>query len=72
MVDKGYNPEMGARPMQRAIDQYVKKPLVDEILFGKLKRGGLVKISVINEALNFELIPSTLLLSSVEESPTAH
>jgi len=72
LVDKGYNPEMGARPMQRAIDQYVKKPLVDEILFGKLKRGGLVKISVINEALNFELIPSTLLLSSVEESPTAH
>lgn len=72
LVDKGYNPEMGARPMQRAIDQYIKKPLVDEILFGKLKSGGLVKVNVINDALNFELVPSTLMLSAVEESPTAH
>lgn len=72
LVEKGYNPEMGARPMQRAIDQYVKKPLVDEILFGKLKSGGLVKINLINEALNFEIIPSTLMLSATEESPTAH
>ncbi len=72
LVDKGYNPEMGARPMQRAIDQHIKKPLVDEILFGKLKTGGLVKISCINDALNFEIVPSTLMLSAVEESPTAH
>ncbi len=72
LVDKGYNPEMGARPMQRAIDQYIKKPLVDEILFGQLKSGGVVKINVINETLNFEIVPSTLMLSSIEESPTAH
>ncbi|VAW47340.1 ATP-dependent Clp protease ATP-binding subunit ClpA [hydrothermal vent metagenome] len=72
LVEKGYNPEMGARPMQRAIDQYVKKPLVDKILFGKLKKGGLVKINAINDTLSFEIIPSTLLLSAVEESPTAH
>ncbi len=72
LVEKGYNPEMGARPMQRAIDQYVKKPLVDDILFGKLKDGGLVKVNVINDELNFEIVPSTLMLSAVEESPTAH
>ena len=72
LVEKGYNPEMGARPMQRAIDQHVKKPLVDEILFGKLKKGGLVKVNVINDALNFEIVPSTLMLSAVEENPTAH
>ncbi|MGJ8663713.1 MAG: ATP-dependent Clp protease ATP-binding subunit ClpA [Marinicella sp.] len=72
LVEKGYNPEMGARPMQRAIDQHVKKPLVDDILFGKLKNGGLVKINVINKKLNFEIVPNTLLLSAVEESPTAH
>lgn len=72
LVEKGYNPEMGARPMQRAIDQYVKKPLVDDILFGKLKSGGLVKVNVINDALSFELVPSTLMLSAIEESPTAH
>jgi ATP-dependent Clp protease ATP-binding subunit ClpA len=72
LVEKGYNPEMGARPMQRAIDQHVKKPLVDEILFGQLKNGGLVKINIINDVLSFEIIPSTLLLSAVEESPTTH
>jgi len=72
LVEKGYNPEMGARPMQRAIDQYIKKPLVDDILFGKLKSGGVVKINLINEALSFEIIPSTLMLSAAEESPTAH
>lgn len=72
LVEKGYNPEMGARPMQRAIDQHVKKPLVDEILFGKLRKGGLVKINVINDALHFEIIPSTLMLSAKEESPTTH
>jgi len=72
LVDKGYNPEMGARPMQRAIDHHIKKPLVDEILFGKLKKGGLVKINVIKDALSFEIIPSTLMLSAVEETPTAH
>lgn len=58
--------------MQRAIDQHVKKPLVDDILFGKLKQGGLVKIDVINDSLNFEIVPSTLMLSAAEESPTAH
>jgi len=58
--------------MQRAIDQYIKKPLVDEILFGQLKQGGLVKVNLINEVLNFEIIPSTLMLSAVEESPTPH
>ncbi|MCB1583733.1 MAG: ATP-dependent Clp protease ATP-binding subunit ClpA [Marinicella sp.] len=72
LVEKGYNPEMGARPMHRAIDEHVKKPLVDEILFGKLKNGGLVKINLINDVLSFDIIPSTLMLSAMEESPTAH
>lgn len=72
LVDKGYNPEMGARPMHRAIDQYIKKPLVDEILFGKLKNGGLVKVNLTNDALSFDIIPNTLMLSAKEESPTAH
>jgi len=72
LIERGFNQEMGARPMQRAIDQHVKKPLVDDILFGKLKQGGLVKIDVINDSLNFEIVPSTLMLSAAEESPTAH
>ena len=72
LVEKGYNKEMGARPMQRAIDQYVKKPLVDDILFGQLVKGGLVKIHAINDELQFEIIPSTRLLAANKASETQH
>ena len=40
ICDKGYEPSMGARPMQRVFDQNIKKPLSKEILFGKLVHGG--------------------------------
>ena len=68
-MEKGYNPEMGARPMHRAIDQYVKKPLIDDILFGELKQGGTVKISLLNDALQFEILSNTRLLSVEETTP---
>jgi ATP-dependent Clp protease ATP-binding subunit ClpA len=37
---------MGARPLGRVIQQHIKKPLADEVLFGKLKKGGTVKVTV--------------------------
>ncbi len=40
----GYDKAMGARPLNRVISEKIKKPLTDEILFGKLKKGGVVKI----------------------------
>ena len=40
----GYDKTMGARPLNRVISEKIKKPLTDEILFGKLKKGGVVKI----------------------------
>lgn len=46
MVKEGYDEHFGARPMSRLIQESIKKPLADELLFGKLSRGGLVKISV--------------------------
>ena len=46
LLDKGYDPAYGARPMARTIDDHVKKPLVDELLFGKLSKGGKVKVGV--------------------------
>jgi len=55
LVDKGYDRDMGARPMQRAIDHHLKKPLVDDILFGKLKNGGLVKVDVDQDKLIFNI-----------------
>ncbi|QKQ24401.1 ATP-dependent Clp protease ATP-binding subunit ClpA [Candidatus Ruthia endofausta] len=42
----GYNAKMGARPMVRLIEKEVRKPLADELLFGKLVNGGLVKVGV--------------------------
>ncbi|WP_185982490.1 ATP-dependent Clp protease ATP-binding subunit ClpA [Aureimonas mangrovi] len=48
LADKGYDEQMGARPLGRVIQEYVKKPLADEVLFGKLKRGGIVKVSVLD------------------------
>jgi ATP-dependent Clp protease ATP-binding subunit ClpA len=44
--DKGYDAKMGARPLGRVIQEYIKKPLSEELLFGKLTKGGVVKIGV--------------------------
>lgn len=46
LVERGYDESMGARPMARVIQEYVKKPLSDELLFGKLKAGGHVRVIV--------------------------
>ena len=42
---KGYDPQMGARPLARIIQEYIKKPLAEELLFGKLTKGGTVIVS---------------------------
>ncbi|HEX5778521.1 MAG TPA: ATP-dependent Clp protease ATP-binding subunit ClpA [Xanthobacteraceae bacterium] len=46
LVDRGYDESMGARPMARLIQEHIKKPLSDELLFGKLKTGGHVRVIV--------------------------
>ena len=46
LVEKGYDIHMGARPMARVIQEYIKKPLADEVLFGQLKNGGHVRVIV--------------------------
>ena len=59
LATKGYDKRYGARPLGRTIQEYIKKPLADEILFGKLKTGGLVKIGVDRkkENLTFKIVP---------------
>ena len=52
--DKGYDKNMGARPMARVIQQHVKKELAHELLFGRLSQGGSVKIAVKDKELSFE------------------
>ena len=56
LVEKGFDPKMGARPMQRVIDNDIKKPMAKLLLFGELKNGGDVTITVKDKKLH--LIPS--------------
>ncbi len=49
LIERGYDEQMGARPMARVIQEYVKKPLADEVLFGKLKGGGHVRVVVVKD-----------------------
>jgi ATP-dependent Clp protease ATP-binding subunit ClpA len=56
LVKKGFNPKMGARPLQRVIDEEIKKPLSREILFGKLSNGGVVNLTHKDDKFEFELV----------------
>lgn len=49
LVNKGFDPLYGARPLARMIDEKIKKPLVDEILFGRLEKGGTVHVDIEND-----------------------
>jgi ATP-dependent Clp protease ATP-binding subunit ClpA len=51
----GYDEKFGARPLARVIQEHIKKPLADELLFGKLEHGGTVKIGVEGEGLEKKL-----------------
>jgi ATP-dependent Clp protease ATP-binding subunit ClpA len=55
--NKGYDNKMGARPLARVIQEYVKKPLAEELLFGKLAKGGLVKVGIKGGNLDIQILP---------------
>jgi ATP-dependent Clp protease ATP-binding subunit ClpA len=46
LAKRGFDPDMGARPLSRTIQEHVKKPMAEELLFGKLQKGGVVKIDI--------------------------
>ena len=56
LVDKGFDPKMGARPLQRVIDQEIKRPLSKQILFGDLKNGGNVNVDCKDDELVLDCI----------------
>ncbi len=60
LAQKGYDPKMGARPMARLIQEQIKRPLAEELLFGKLAAGGTVRIGVSKdgEKLTLDTIPA--------------
>ena len=55
LAQRGYDDAFGARPLSRVIQEHVKKPLAEELLFGKLAKGGAVKVAVSDDKLTFEL-----------------
>lgn len=72
MIDKGFDRNMGARPLARVIQEHVKKPLSKEMLFGKLKNGGAVVFSEKENNLTFEILENhihheNITLTNLEE-----
>jgi len=61
LVEHGYDEKMGARPMARVIQEKIKKPLAEELLFGRLSGGGgVVVIGVLSGELTFEFEAGTV------------
>jgi len=63
LAERGYDPKMGARPMARVIQENIKKPLAEELLFGRLVKGGHITVTVRDASLHLEI-------SGIEESLT--
>ncbi len=55
LAERGYDPQMGARPMARVIQEHIKRPLADELLFGRLASGGRVRLAVEQEELALKI-----------------
>jgi len=62
LADNGFDQQMGARPMARVIQDKIKRPLADELLFGELINGGRVTVDVVDGELRVEVHPEELLL----------
>jgi ATP-dependent Clp protease ATP-binding subunit ClpA len=54
LAKKGYDPKYGARPLARVIQEHIKKPLAEELLFGKLAKGGAVLVKVKDGKISFD------------------
>ncbi|NLS06827.1 ATP-dependent Clp protease ATP-binding subunit ClpA [Rhizobium sp. P32RR-XVIII] len=77
LAEKGYDDKMGARPLARLIQEVIKKPLANEILFGKLKKGGVVNVKVGPKedgkpGIVLEAIPETAPIKPKREAETVH
>ena len=55
-IENGYDPKMGARPIGRLIDEKLRKPLANEVLFGKLENGGNVLAKLVDDEVKFDFI----------------
>lgn len=70
LADKGYDETMGARPLARVIQEYIKKQLAEELLFGKLVKGGLVKVGAKDGKIDLQIEePQTPRITSRKKPP---
>ncbi len=59
LAKNGFDELYGARPLARVIQEHIKKPLADDILFGRLTRGGHVKVALVDGKIAFDIKPAT-------------
>ncbi|WP_292895488.1 MULTISPECIES: ATP-dependent Clp protease ATP-binding subunit ClpA [unclassified Nitratireductor] len=74
LADKGYDERMGARPLGRVIQEHIKKPLAEEVLFGRLKKGGTVRVTVAEDdvgesGLKLDAVPDDAPIKPRDEVP---
>ena len=55
LAEKGYDEKMGARPLGRVIQEFIKKPLAEELLFGRLTKGGIVRVRIEDDKPVFDI-----------------
>ena len=67
--EKGYDEKMGARPLARVIQEEIKKPLADELLFGKLAKGGLVKVDLKDNVISLEIMEPEVTRITARKKP---
>ena len=67
LAERGYDRLYGARPLGRVIQEFIKKPLAEELLFGKLVKGGSVKVALKEGKLDFEYTEATIIPTKEDE-----
>ena len=71
LAKNGFDELYGARPLARVIQEHIKKPLADDILFGRLTRGGHVKVELKDGKIAFDITPTKGAAVKEEEEATA-
>ncbi|GHC62184.1 ATP-dependent Clp protease ATP-binding subunit ClpA [Limoniibacter endophyticus] len=71
LAEKGYDEFMGARPLGRVIQEHIKKPLAEEVLFGRLKNGGTVRVSVEADTTGAKVLKLNLIDDRAPVKPKA-
>ena len=71
LTDRGYDKLYGARPMGRLVQEKIKQPLAEELLFGKLVNGGEVKVRIKDNAPAFEIVPAAPKPSKIKPKAAA-